>query len=71
MTGNELAAALRRSKGKVSVGMLTANDVAWVYAEKADLIEWARKQGDRETGMNLSEETGGGGWFLGREDFTD
>lgn len=37
MTGNKLAASLSRTKGKVSVQMLCANDTVWVYAEKADL----------------------------------
>lgn len=64
MTGYQLAAAIRRTKGKVSVGMLTPNEVVWVFAEKADLAEWAKRQGDNETGMRLSNESTGNGLFL-------
>lgn len=64
MTGNDLATALRRTKGKVSVGMLTPNDVAWIYAEKADLMEWAKRQGETETGMKLATEASGEGLYL-------
>lgn len=64
MTGNELALALRRTKGKVSVGVLTPGDVFWVYAEKADLIAWAKRVGASETGMKLSPESQGDGLYL-------
>lgn len=64
MTGNQLAAAIRRTKGKVSIGMLTPNDVVWVFAEKMDLAGWAKRQGDAETGMKLSNEAMGDGLYL-------
>ena len=35
-----------RKPGKVYVGMLIANDVAYVVAEKGDLIEWLQGRSD-------------------------
>ena len=64
MRGNQLAAALKKVRGGVSVQMLCPNDVAWVFAEKADLVAWAKKYGEDETGMVLSQEENGAGHFL-------
>lgn len=64
MRGNQLAAVLKRTKGKVSLQILCPNDAVWVYAEKADLIALAKKYGVSETGMKLEPEESGTGHFL-------
>jgi hypothetical protein len=53
MTGKNLAKAIREAKGKVSVPVMAVNDVSYIYAEKASLIEWAREIGEGETFMTL------------------
>ena len=65
MTGWELARAVRAAKGKVSVPVLLANEVSFVYAEKQDLIATLEKAGNSETGMKLSEEERG--FFIERD----
>ncbi len=64
MQGTQLASALKQTKGKVSVQMLCPNDTVWVYAEKSDLIAWAKKYGSSETGMKLVIKENGTGHFL-------
>ena len=64
MTGNQLASVMKQTKGKVSVQILAPNEVIWVYAEKSDLIAWAKKQGGAETGLKLTPEDGRSGLFL-------
>ena len=54
MTGNQLARAVFKLKGKVEVPMLMPNDVAYVYAEKKDLIQLLNQIGDKETNMKLA-----------------
>ena len=58
MIGTKLAAAIRASRGKIQAGMITPGDVAYVYVEKSDLIRWAQKYGERETGMYIEEHEG-------------
>lgn len=67
MQGNRLAREIKQAKGKVSVEMLCPNDTVWVYAEKSDLIAWAKKYGDSETGMKLVQEENGAEYFLQAE----
>lgn len=61
MTGKELAAQLRKIKGKVSAPVLMVHDAPYIYVEKADLINYF-KDGTEETGMSLREEETG--WYL-------
>jgi uncharacterized Fe-S cluster-containing radical SAM superfamily enzyme len=63
MTGNNLAKAIREAKGKVLVPVMVVNDVAYIYVEKASLIEWAREIGEGETFMTL-ERTDDEQWAL-------
>ena len=64
MIGNELAKAIKNTRGKISVGMAGRDDVIWVYAEKSDLIRWASSVGEEETKMKLFPEENGSGIFL-------
>lgn len=59
MTGNELARQIRRTKGPLFVTMIIPNDVAYVQAIKADLVDWAESIGDQEIRMGLDKRDNG------------
>lgn len=67
MTGKQLASAIRRHRGKISVPMLTAAGVIYVFAEKSDLAACFDQYGDHEVGLKLVQEDNGDGYYLGRE----
>lgn len=56
MIGIELAAKILKTPGKISVPVLVGNDVAYIYAQKNDLIEWAIGCGQSETGMTIGPD---------------
>lgn len=62
MTGNELAKAIRSASGKVAIPMLAVKEVPYIYAQKSDLIEWARKIGEAETFMTIERD--GENWMI-------
>jgi hypothetical protein len=51
MNGYELAKAIKATRGKIQIELHSPNDVSYIYAEKADLIAWAKRQKDHETDM--------------------
>lgn len=65
MTGKQLASAIRRLRGKLSIPMLTPNDVIYVYVEKADAAAAFDKYGDMEVAMEIKPEENGFGHYLG------
>jgi hypothetical protein len=57
MKGYDLAKAVRRLKGKVSVPMaVPGKPPVWLNVEKIDLIAWAERMGDHVTGFNLCDD---------------
>ena len=65
MTGNKLAAAIAKSKGKVFVNAAVGDDTILVYVQKSDLIREMRRYADEETGSFLEKSTIG--WILNRD----
>lgn len=57
MTGKELVAALRKAKGKISAPILFGeHNVPYLFVEKADLMQYVAKWGDKETGMTIEND---------------